>query len=61
MPQPRSSTRTSLARLVFFLFLGWALVSLGKRTDETSEHATPEQPEPALGKTAARARRRTRC
>jgi len=63
MPQPRSSSRTPLTRLVFFLFLGWALLTLGKRTDDVtaSEHAAPvERAEPAPGKTATRARRRTR-
>ena len=60
MPQPRSSSRTPLARLVFFLVLSWALVALGKRKDEIAEDAAPERAEPVVGEIAARARRRTR-
>jgi hypothetical protein len=60
MPQPRSSSRTPLTRLVFLAFLGWALLALGKRTSDASEHAAPERAEPVTGKIPASARRRSR-
>ena len=61
MPQPRSSSRTPLTRLVFFVLLGWALVAAARRGDDAAtEHAAPERAEPALGTIATRARRRTR-
>ena len=59
MPQPRSSSRTPLARLVFFLVLSWALVALGNRKGDAAEDAAPERAEP-VGKIPARARRRSR-
>ena len=37
MPQPRTTSRTALSRLLFLAVLGWALVALGRRTSEETE------------------------
>ena len=37
MPQPRTTSRTALSRLLFLAVLGWALVALGRRSSEETE------------------------
>jgi len=67
MPQPRSSSRTALSRLLFLAVLGWALVALGRRSQEEVEGtfaAAEHGGTPAYGlepqAVPVRARRRTR-
>jgi hypothetical protein len=66
MPQPRTTSRTALSRLLFLAVLGWALVALSRRRDEETGHAsaTAGREDPAFGleptPVLVTARRRTR-